>query len=170
MTTTLKTCILDMDGVLADFTSAVNALEGRPLGYQPPNYNFVARESWDKMDLYFWRNLNPTPECFDIVKAVESRFGPENVIIATSPVLTFGCPEGKIEWLRIFLPRYARRFAISPVKEFFANPSTVLIDDADEWCGKFVARGGNVLQVPRSYNSRREVVGSWDLEREIASL
>ena len=80
-------CLLDIDGVLADFQGAACRAHGR----SSPWVGRAANGVWDMAELWgiaedefwaplcgreFWAALQPTVECFDIVKLVERAFGP----------------------------------------------------------------------------------------------
>lgn len=158
----MKRCLLDMDGVLVDFVGGACRHHGIRDPYDDP-------QNWGKPKLDelagmpksvffaplgedFWANLEPTRECFALVEMLEKHFGKEAVCIMTSPVLTHGCYEGKLCWLRKHLPQFSRRFLVGPTKEFAAGPEVTLVDDSDSNIDRFLAWGGDVIQVPRPWN------------------
>ena len=168
-------CLLDMDGVLADWAGGACRLHGIANPYDDPKNHGQYRledltglpkaQFFGRMGEEFWADLDPTPDCFDIVEVAESVFGNDNVCILTSPVATHGCPEGKRRWLRRHLPRFyhSRRYLIGAAKQFCAGPYSVLVDDSDAnvdlfrsdpWCGYAVL-------VPRPWNSGHAAAASW---------
>lgn len=147
-------CLLDLDGVLADFVGGVYKLRGTPRK-DPMNWDFIEAHEWEKMDEEFWASLDKTPEFDALLSTVEETFGPENICLLTSPVRTAGCLEGKMRWIREHLPAYSRRFLIGPAKEFCAHPRSVLIDDSETNTRAFFKAGGNAVLVPREWNQRR---------------
>lgn len=147
-------CLLDLDGVLADFIGGLCKLRGTPR-VDPSGWNCIDAHEWEKMDEEFWATLDRTPEFEAILTTVEETFGPENVCLLTSPVRTAGCLEGKMRWIRKHLPAYSRRFLIGPAKEFCANPRSVLIDDSETNVKAFTDAGGYAVLVPREWNWKR---------------
>lgn len=149
-----RKCLLDMDGVLADFIGGLFKLRGVPR-VDPTAFECVSRGEWEKMDFDFWANLEPTPEFAPILGTVEEIFGRENVCLLTSPCMTRGCHDGKYAWIRKHLPEYKRRYLIGPAKHFCAGPNTYLVDDSDDNCDAFVKAGGQAFLVPRAWNALR---------------
>lgn len=158
-------CLLDLDGVLADFISAafvvhgvdpVAGLAAWPKGEYSVEtvLGITAKEFWTKIQdaAGFWENLKPTPDCFEIIAAAEKRFGQENVCVLTSPPSDPSAAAGKMRWIAEYMPAYRRRFLIGPAKEFCASPSSVLVDDSEKNTDKFVAAGGRVVLVPQPWN------------------
>lgn len=163
----MKRCLLDMDGVLVDFVGGACRLHDKPDPYlfsanhgdgDMPTLLGMSREDfYAPLGEEFWASLRPTPECSPMVEHLERAFGRENVCILTSPVLTHGCYEGKLRWIRQYLPQYARRFLVGPAKEFAAGPDTWLVDDSDLNLERFREWGGNTFQVPRPWNRQHKL-------------
>jgi hypothetical protein len=152
-----RKCLLDLDGVLVDFVSGVFALRGLDINGSQDGirWDFIEDHEWGLMGRSFFAGLRPTPFAFEIINAVETAFGSDNVCILTSPVKTPGCYEGKLDWIRRYLPRFERRILVGAAKEFCANPNSVLVDDYDVNIDKFRRNGGTGILIPQPWNERR---------------
>ncbi len=149
-----------MDGVLVDFVGGARKFYNLPDVYaDPKNYgvwDFISllgmdeKEFWKPLGAEFWANLEPTPDCQEILEIVENYFGKENVCLLTSPAPNDECPTGKMRYIRKNLPDYSRRYLMGPAKEFCANKKHWLIDDRDSNVDSF--HGGQVCLVPRPWN------------------
>ena len=101
----------------------------------------------------FWSELEPTPEAFVLVRALEENVGAENVAFLSSPNLSLGCMAGKLRWIREHFPEYSRRFLFGPRKEFCAGSlAHLLIDDHDGNVAAFRQAGGAAILFPRPWN------------------
>ena len=60
---------------------------------------------------------------------------------------------GKINWIDKNMPEYSRRYLIGPAKQFCAGPDSILVDDSNKNIEDFAEAGGNVILVPRPWNS-----------------
>lgn len=159
--------LLDLDGVLVDFVSGAQRLHGQPVGphlitdwdfYE--GWGLTPESFWAPMGEEFWAGLDWTAEGRSILAVVEAAVGRENVCLLTSPCDTPGCVEGKVRWIRRYLPEYRRRFLVGPAKEYAAGPGRVLIDDSDANVIRFSAAGGNTVLVPRPWNSFKRSAAS----------
>lgn len=156
-------CFLDLDGVLVDFNRG--ALEHHRLKdpYLDPknhgNWHMVQmlpiteKEFWDPLGQSFWAGLPWMPDGELILGRLEYEFGKERICLLTSPCLTPGCAEGKMDWIRKHMPAYSRRVLIGACKEFLAGPSKYLVDDSDSNILKFGEHGGPTILIPRLWNS-----------------
>jgi hypothetical protein len=172
-------CYLDLDGVLVDFVRGAFALHGKEIPYPEVRWDFDKQLGippevfWGKMGKDFWEDLPWTQEGPDLIKALETIFGSDNIVLMTSPVGTPGGVEGKVNWIRRELPGYSRRFFIGPPKHMLAGPGKLLVDDHDENIDKFCAAGGKAIMVPRPWNRRRDetfsdgVFDVWKLAFEV---
>jgi hypothetical protein len=62
---------------------------------------------------------------------------------------------GKLRWIeRHMEERWLRRYIFTPVKEAFARPGVVLIDDCDANVTAFRDAGGRAVLVPRPWNAQ----------------
>lgn len=164
-----RACLLDMDGVLADFVRGVLEVHGRPSPYTDPNnlgkwhiptmWEMTDEEFWDPLrGVDFWANLHPTSDCFRILRILENKFG-DNIRILTSPNLDPECPTGKLEWVRKHIPDYYRKILIGSSKEYCARHDHLLIDDNDHNIEKFTGNGGKGILFPREWNSHYALSG-----------
>lgn len=172
-------CLLDMDGVLTDFVAAMCLHHKRPDPYlDTANYgqfdmygpwSMDEETFWSVADLDFWKQLPVMPEAHELVAALESMFGEENICILSSPSKNLDCVHGKIWWLRKHFNAYRRSFLIGPKKEFCAGPDRVLVDDYDRNVDKFSAAGGCAVLVPRLWN-RKHSQAQWSLQVTLENL
>ena len=138
-----NTIYLDMDGVLADFDSAVKNLLGKSLHDFP-----TSQEGWDAMEPYketFFSSLEPMPDAFDLVEGVTayaSMRGMNVAVLTAVPRLNRfpGVHIDKREWIRMYFPMLYNDFNIGPYavhKQLHCYPGDVLIDDniknIDQW-------------------------------------
>ena len=154
--------LLDIDGVLADLVGGACKLHNKPNPYDNHDNHgtydiqklmgIPAREFWGAMTRNFWANLEPTPYMTDIVNLLVKAYGGENICLLTSPILTDGCIDGKMEWIRKHLPAFKRQYLIGPAKEFCAHEGSLLIDDSETNVNKFRAAGGSAFLVPGPWN------------------
>jgi hypothetical protein len=164
----------DLDGVVADFHSAVAELHGKKLPYED---GLVGDEAWCLPELWgmsdaefynplgydFWRNMPETDEAESIVGLLSYHFGRHNICFLTSPVLTEGCIEGKRDWGREHYPDIPMLVSITakeskiPPKQFCADPDTLLIDDASANVDMFEKGRGIAYLLPRPWNRKHHV-------------
>lgn len=156
---------LDMDGVIADFTSAILARFGI-YDYHPRKWDFYEDLGIKKRQFFaacasheFWVNIPETPWAMRLYNAL-SRYAP--VTIATHPTHSPESLSGKVEWLQ---ERFGNEFGDYMLcgggsKHLLAAPSALLIDDNEEYCEAFQDRGGAAILFPATYNSNRGHVGS----------
>jgi hypothetical protein len=159
-------CYLDLDGALVNFVGGAFRVHGRSIPMNTVEWDFCSQLGfngvsdpafWGPMGFDFWADLEWMPDGHDILEAVEDTFGPENVVLLTSPCTTRGGVEGKVEWVRRNLPEYGRRFFVGPPKHLVAGPSKVLVDDHDGNLLKFLDHRGRVVCVPRPWNILRHL-------------
>jgi 5'(3')-deoxyribonucleotidase len=155
--------MLDMDGILADFVEgacvahrAANPYEAGATGWNIVDLlNKTPDAFWAGMGYGFWANLRKTPEADSIVREAERAVGRSNIGILSTPCLTPGCIDGKLDWLKEHYPEFARSYCFTARKEFAASKSAVLIDDADHNADAFTAAGGHAVLYPRPWNTNR---------------
>ena len=160
-------CLLDMDGVIADFVGGACRTHRIEYPYNRDARRPEAKNNWDIVSLFgmkpddfwkpleeeFWASLEFTEEAHQILELVEKYFGAENVCLLTTPSLNLGSIPGKMRWLETKLPRYARRYLCGPRKEFCAHSQATLVDDNDGNIDGFKKNGGNGILLPRPWNS-----------------
>ena len=182
--------LLDVDGVLADFTGGACRAHGAENPYyQSPLMG--AAGQWDLASLLdlteeefwaplrgarFWRGLEETFDGGLILRDAVKAVGARNVCLLTNPSLD---PEfdpasatGKLQWIADHLPGWRRRCLIGEPKHFCAHTESVLIDDNDKNVETFIEHGGGAILVPRAWNGlwqkRKHAAGwvQWCLEEE----
>jgi hypothetical protein len=168
----IKRIFLDLDGVLADFCSAVFALFGvSPEAmygkFQPGNYDLhhelgvSANAMWAQIDAggeNFWRMLPAYPWLGQLVAACV-QVAP--VTVLTTPGIDACAASGKVLWLQDHFGRTFRDYQIcAACKSTCAAPGNLLIDDSDANCRAFVAAGGQAILFPRLWNSNHALEGS----------
>ena len=163
---TLKV-LLDMDGILADFTEGISRAHGRSNPYTQENKSSHGRyvmediwgmkpsQFWSKAEEWeFWANLPKTPEADEIVQLAVGGFGLENVAVLTAPPLSMGAVPGKRIWMKEHYPQLAKRMIFTGAKEFVAAPGRMLIDDKDSNVDGWEDEGGDGILLPRLWNRR----------------
>ena len=156
-------CLLDMDGVLADFIGGACKAHGRQSPYKYRDnqgvfeieklWGMSAKEFWQPLEYEgFWYSLAKTPDADEIVEAAFSTFGRENVAILSAPAEFRGCIPEKKEWMRVHYPELAKNMLFGSAKRFLAGPNKVLLDDRDKNIESFRDAGGAGIVVPRSWN------------------
>lgn len=148
---------LDLDGVIVDFAKGV--IEWYNLDCKPEDwsewgdvfkyYEGTEASFWDGLSDKFWIGLKFTEEAKEILELLK----PFKPCILTSPAHTGA--GGKQQWIRENLPGYFKngRYLIGPPKHLLASGNSLLIDDSQENCDKFIKAGGHAIIVPRPWNN-----------------
>ena len=154
--------LLDIDGVLANFLEGACQVHSRPNPYDfPENFGqYHIEKIWEMtpeefiypMDYEFWKNLKPYDHADAFCDYIINTFGFDNVCLLTSPLSTYGCLEGKRDWIKEHFP--TMKWLIGSAKYFCAHPNSVLIDDSIVNCEKFVNQGGRAFLVPGYWNHK----------------
>lgn len=158
---------IDMDGVLVNYVAGVCRAFGvahRPYPFPRGDWDFFAHPPLSKsaddvapvMDHDFYAGLDWLPDGEEIVSRSEKKVGAANVYLLTAPWDTPGCYDGKLDWVRTHLPRYARRVLVGTPKEACSFPGAVLLDDSESNGRKFASAPdpGTAVLVPRPWNAR----------------
>lgn len=156
-------CLLDQDGVLADFLGGVSHAHGRTFPYDDPRWHGVwdaeklwgitAEEFWAPCDgSTFWDDLAKTDEADALVSSVCRLFGESNVAILTAPSKSLYCIPGKRSWIDRYYPKLAKNMIFGSAKRFLAAPTRLLIDDRDKNVDDYIAAGGPAILMPRMWN------------------
>ena len=166
---------LDLDGVLADLVKQVERFAKIPPIYNQDNYGTyrmqdatddltfgTIKDLFNRMD--FWSCMPKTQWADDVclwIDRLASRLGKTNeVYILTRPWLKDGlcstrrCLKGKVEWIVQHFPHYSGRVIFSDVKDVFANPDSILIDDNLDNCKGFAAAGGKTIFLPTPWGDK----------------
>lgn len=169
--------LMDMDGVLVDFTQGVCDALGKPNPFLSGHTNWfyhellgvTEEEFWEPCnDSWFWEDLGWMPDGKRILQAATAAVGEANIYLSTSPTLSPGSYAGKAAWVTQHLPEgFLRRLMIGPAKYLMANPRHILVDDNDENVALFRAAGGRAILVPRPWNENRDESTVDYVQREI---
>lgn len=158
-------CYLDMDGVLVDFVGGALRHFKKDIPRKDVRWDIEEHCGfqsgsralfWEELGRHFWANLDWTEEGKELLAGLEEIFG-DRILLMTSPCLTPGCAEGKLEWVRRNAPKHDRRVMIGPAKYLCAGPGKILIDDHDANVDKFFDEGGLCIQPPRPWNRLRSL-------------
>ena len=150
---------IDLDGILADFTTGAIKVCELPMTYADwdvwEGYSKHVHKAvfWGRIKATgpeFWAELELTPEAHVIVgKALE--LDPQAHILTSG-----GCPgaaTGKTLWIEEHFPEFRNRTILSDQKQRFAAPDTLLVDDYEKNIVDFEDAGGRVLMLKRPWNS-----------------
>lgn len=159
--------LIDMDGVLADFTGQCEVLFKTSLNPWPEPGNYAVdvllkltpEEFWRRIDETkdaFWAGMRKTKEADALLTCCTELVGRKNIAILTSPSQSPWCHYGKAAWIKNHFPELQRNLLIGACKEFCANENTVLIDDYDGNVKKFRDSGGSAVLFPRPWNTLHE--------------
>jgi len=154
--------LIDLDGVLADFTAGASEAHGRPNPYLDKNlygnyyiekiWGITQEEFWKPMDEDFWYMLDVMDKAKELVDFLDVEFD-GNICILSSPSKNRGCIDGKLAWIKQHFPQLERKFLFGPQKHFCSSPNTLLVDDYDYNVENFRKFGGHAYLVPRPWNS-----------------
>ena len=165
----IERIVLDIDGVLANCLGGVKTFHNKIYPNHPHNpdaqtdqmpwdigpvFEMSNNAIWKPLGYEFWRDLEPLPWCFEVVRLLSDLVGEENICLLTSPIETAGCIDGKRDWIRKHLPQFRKRFLVGPAKEFAASPWTCLVDDNTDNVNAFKKAGGLAFLFPAPWNRR----------------
>jgi hypothetical protein len=171
---------LDMDGVLVDFIGGACELHGKAnpytQDYAQGHWGVEALLDIDPVDFWkplgrdFWANLKWLPDGKRILMVAEAVSDlADNVCLLSTPCDTFGCADGKRDWVKREMPSYAGRLFLGKKKAALSRPRAVLVDDSDENCREWSERGGTAILVPRPWNSQH-TRAAWSARHVAACL
>jgi 5'(3')-deoxyribonucleotidase len=153
---------VDMDGVLVDFVGGVAQYCNIKICDIPKHeWDFVPwvakkkgvgeSELFDMFGSKFWSELQPTPECFDLMKYLEKHH--VEIRIVSHP-WNGASAKGKNEWLQKHFPKIhgKHNYHFMYHKEELARPDRILIDDRPSNIVKWYKEGGKVVQWPTEFN------------------
>lgn len=150
---------LDLDGVLNEFfeaafrwfnvvPKAIDEYDIINLINKNGGLSLDPDEFWLRTNAEFWISI-PKSKDHAFWLAEAKRLG--EVIILTKTVNYPGCVEGKIKWIRRYLPD-ADYLLGNIDKSKLARPGTLLIDDCRKNVDDFCKAGGQGVLVPRTWN------------------
>jgi len=164
----MKTVLLDLDGVIADFHTHWHT-------YYPecPRPNPWPKGVWaladahgvswqytcERLGLKFWRTIPFMFDARDILNLLESKYKRENIYLCTSNHVDDAgtAAKGKVEWIEKHMPEYKHQYFIGSAKHIFARPDSILFDDKNENVDQFIAAGGQACLVPRPWNRNHQL-------------
>lgn len=173
------TLLLDMDEVICDFIGGACRIHGvtreqfeavRKPGEWAMNEPLEAlkrlsgpisqTEFWKPIHeagAAFWRGLHSLPWAEEIYVWLHHRglqLGDDfEWHLISAPSIHPSSYEGKVHWIKKRFGGDFTRFALTPHKELFARPNTVLVDDREENLSKFREAGGKGIIFPSRGNS-----------------
>ena len=169
----IRRVFLDLDGVFADFMTAVHSKLG--LDYDLTDYPYEAG-LWDvfsakyskcpitwelaksNLNHQFWANVPWMVDGKQLYNLIENTVCLKDAMVLTAPIPKTGAYSGKQEWVDYNLPYFSNRLIITTKsKGLFAGPGKLLIDDADKNIDAFIANGGSGILVPRPWNSNHRL-------------
>lgn len=166
----MKTILLDVDGVLANFVQGSIEAHGMECVFshdEATSYSYfmdspwgmTASEFFEPLDNFqFWDSLPLYPEShwlFDSLRVLPC----DLFICTTVPSGSVHAASGKLSWLKRHFGIDSDRVVITRSKHLLASEEVMLIDDADGNAIRFRKSGGNVITVPRPWNHYRNCSG-----------
>lgn len=158
MSIPIRTCFVDMDGVLCHMEEAVR-MRHPDMRDNETSYEYTLRMGekhvWDAIaetNGEFWRTMPPlNPDTRGIWKRLRSLF--RDVVILSKPMPNdAGCIPGKIAWLKEHLGDVMTTEPIFTAnKHDYATPDSILIDDRDKIVNAFKSAGGNGILFTNSF-------------------
>jgi hypothetical protein len=125
------------------------------LAKQPGQRLVTTLEYWGNVSYTTWAFTPQSAEFERLFRLAVEMVGQRNVYFFTAPTDFDECAAGKMHWIRRNAPACMRRqFMIGSPKELAAKEDHLLIDDSDTNVETFRAEGGQVLLLPRRWNSR----------------
>lgn len=148
---------LDVDGIVADFFSAVVNAHNSDLTYEsypkgedslPKAMGLSYNRFWNGVTSDLILNLDLTEEAHALFNYA-NRFG--ETCFLTSPPRK--CADARTDWIREKFPNSP--YILSKWKEFCcAGPHSILVDDRDSNIEAWTAKGGTGILFPRPWNKR----------------
>lgn len=158
---------VDLDGVLADFTSKALELSGldpkdpnlrkfiKEKGEPYANSEYISKKQYwkniNKLGEGFWSTLEPLPWAFDLHKLCCDLVGNDNVFFLTSPGLQPESASGKIRWIQNHFGWNNRNYVIAPHKGVCGGTRSLLIDDSEKKIQQFADARGWTLHFPHQF-------------------
>lgn len=169
----IKTILLDMDGVIANFVCAAldacNKATNKNITIEdyPKHeweisniYDISVAEFWEIINgtENFWLNIELYPWSYKLWAYLNTYT--DNIVISTAPGHDPKCAYEKQIWIKKHFGIDNDKMMIGRKKWLMARPDTLLIDDNTLNCNNFSEYGGNVIQVPSNWNTDNI---SWEL-------
>ena len=171
---------LDVDGVLADFVGGTCKLyDHTPEIVTIYDYwhllGLSSEQVWDGITATgggFWSGLDAYPWCHDLKEYCDSF---ANTTLLTAPPKARRHHQsmlmGRTDWIHNKFGDNFTRYFVGAHKEEMAGPNSLLIDDMQANCEKWVAAGGHAVLFPQQWNSNADKTGDMSYVKEaIAEL
>ena len=157
--------MLDMDGVVADWTGHTCKLFGQKpedvlKRWNPGDFDIepalgvTSEELWNKIDAAgqeWWSSIPEFPWAKDLYEYCNSM---ADVVFLSTPSNDPASLDGKVEWLQRFTGNNKfRNYILTPQKHKCASPDHILVDDSDKNIIKFTLAGGKGIVFPQTCNS-----------------
>lgn len=167
----IKKICLDLDGVIVDFHTPAITLQGMDpvsvlLQWPRGEYelgkvlNVDINEFWRNVDsagVHFWANLKKYSWSDRLIETV-FKSGLNSTILTTPSRSPFSS-HGKVHWIQGEFGETFRKYILcANCKSFCADSETLLIDDSDHNCEKFVDAGGHAVLWPQPWNKSNQTV------------
>jgi len=169
----ISACLIDKDGVLADFVGAACAAHGVPSPYfekdAPPPFvpekaagvkyfqnllGLSTDQFYDKLcGPGFWQSVPMTAEAVSVVSLASSVFVPKSVHVVGGITLDPACASVGYEWVARYFPQFIRRvtFSTDPVTTC-AGPSRLLISSREDLVDDWRSSGAPAILFARPWN------------------
>ena len=130
---------LDMDGVIADFNTAFQRIDGRTTEEVSKEGDKAFWEHVDKGGLKFWSEMPWMPGSKKLWNYVKDK----DVVILTAPARSLpNSPKGKKIWIQRELGNVKVIFKRAREKHEYADKVSVLIDDSESNIRNWKSAGG----------------------------
>lgn len=160
----MKRIILDIDGVLVDFVKGASLVHG----FDPSiidTWNFFNKigisesEFWGKIDEHgpeFWSDLEDFEWTDELLSECFKHC--QGTTLVSSPSNHHHSVIGKKKWIKDKLGHGFKQYLLGSYKEACAHDDSILIDDSDANCEKFLDAGGKVILFPQPWNQNSYLV------------
>lgn len=167
----MKTILLDVDGVLANFVQGsieAHGMQGEFRHDEAINYHYFKDSPWSMTseeffvpldNFQFWDSLPLYPEANDLYSLL-SVLPCDLFICTTAPSGSVHAASGKLSWLKRNFGVDSDSVVITRDKHLLAGEGVMLIDDMEGNTAKFHESGGAAITVPRPWNRYRSVLGN----------
>lgn len=149
--------ILDMDGVLVNFT------EGMENDHPNTRFDWTRRDGGlgynelemliDDLDAWFWESLNAYEYTREFLLECETLMG-ANVFLCTQPRESSESWGGKAAWVRNHYPMMIKKlFMTINMRHYLAGKKVILVDDFQSNVDMFENWGGIGILFPQPWNT-----------------
>jgi len=140
----IKRIFVDMDGVLADFNTGVEALTGTPFPNTDQGHNDYDERKEELTNKRLFRMLPPLPDMYDLIGYIRHTNLPWEILTAAGVVNRELVVWDKQEWIKEHVsPTVVVTCTMTgSQKGMFAIEGSVLIDDRQKNLDAWVEHGG----------------------------